>query len=136
MSQDERRLYKIRLAMFKRGDLAKRPRRPSAPSKAGEPPRTPTGLLRKHIYYELDFPSHEVAVGPALLPGSITSKVPSVMEYGGLAQDQPNPGRIAARPYMQPALDQVTPKLPGMWNDIVSDTSLPAPSGALQSIFS
>lgn len=87
--------------------------RPFAPSRPGEPPRNVTGLLRDHVYYSWDPATRSVVVGPARL--SRGSDVPHILEEGGVSEGR----RIEARPYMQPSLQELLPKLPEQYHDLV-----------------
>ena len=86
------------------------PKLPFASSRPGEPPRTPTGILRRAIVFVYDRARDGVVIGPYDL-GRGTG-APRTLEYGGQASiSRRIAGRpvrrtvaIAARPYMRPAL--------------------------------
>ncbi len=90
-------------------------------SKPGEPPFSQTGLLRDNILFAFDPANRSVVVGPARLGRS--TGAPETLEFGGTTVvDRRRKGRggrrekatvrIAARPYMGPALAREVSKLP------------------------
>ena len=92
----------------------------------GQPPRSQTGLLKRFIFFGYDTSSQSVVVGPAKLGGFKGKDAPHTLEYGGSTEVQAfDPSthgakikknvKIAARPYMTPALNKNLPKLPAMW---------------------
>lgn len=95
-------------------------------SEPGKPPSSHTGLLKRYLYFGYDPERQSVVIGPARLSGKIGS-APEAMEYGGHSQAiRRTRGQrvvrtttVAARPFMQPALQQELPKLPAMWRDSV-----------------
>lgn len=99
-----------------------RKRKASAP--AGSPPHSHEGSLRKLILFGYDRNSDAVVVGPV---GFKNSTAPNVLEYGGPAivtrrrgeRRESRTVKIAARPYMGPALDRERPKLPLLWRNSV-----------------
>jgi len=93
-------------------------------SRPGQPPSSHTGLLRNLILFGYDRASDSVVVGPV---GLRSSRAPQVLEQGGtttvlrrrrgrLVAERV---RIAARPYMGPALAAERDKLPRVWRDSV-----------------
>lgn len=86
------------------------PRRPLLRSLPGAPPRSVTGILRKHIYYGLDQQTRSVVIGPALLPGG--TGAPQILEEGGTVRRAGRTLRIDARPYMAPAFQRELPNYP------------------------
>lgn len=91
-----------------------------AHSKPGEPPRSIFGLLREHLYFVYDPATRSVVVGPAKLNGS-TGSVPAVLEHGGNTTN--SRGRsiyIAARPFMQPALEAEVDKFPELFRNALN----------------
>lgn len=90
-------------------------------SLAGQPPRSQTGLLKKFIFFGFDTSSQSVVVGPAKLNGVKGKDAPHTLEYGGSTEvssfytKSKNRVKIAARPYMTPALNKNLSKLPAMW---------------------
>jgi hypothetical protein len=115
-------------------------------SEPGQPPSSHTGLLKKFIWFGYEPNQHSVVIGPARLT-SKTGETPEILEHGGFLRLQQDTvlrvggsgrdakgrftqGRrkkvrkgtklsIAARPYMGPAMDKETPKLPGMWENSI-----------------
>lgn len=100
-----------------------RPRKGSAPP--GSPPHSHEGSLRRLILFGYDPRSDSVVVGPVGFRGSVA---PRALEFGGKTtvasrrrggREARRTIRIAARPYMQPALEKERPKLPVLWRDSV-----------------
>jgi hypothetical protein len=56
-------------------------RRRKRPSKPGEPPSSPTGVLKRTIVYGFDSSTRSVVVGPYRTKSK--TNVPNVLEYGG-----------------------------------------------------
>ena len=87
-------------------------------SKPGDPPFSQVGLLRDNILFAFDPASRSVVVGPARLGKS--TGAPETLEFGGTTVvERRRDGRrekvnvrIAARPYMAPALAREASKLP------------------------
>jgi len=105
-----------------------RKRKGAAPP--GKPPRSHEGSLRRRILFGFDRASDSVVVGPARLnrPGD----APNVLEFGGRTTVKRRPRRkdgtrvieskrvrIAARPYMGPALTKELPNIPKAWANSV-----------------
>lgn len=100
-------------------------------SEPGQPPSSHTGLLKKFIWFGYEPNEHSVVIGPARLT-SKTGEAPEALEHGGTAtlmetkwigrgrkKRQKRNVHVAARPFMGPAMDKETPKLPSMWADSV-----------------
>ncbi|MCL4199681.1 MAG: hypothetical protein KJZ69_19460 [Phycisphaerales bacterium] len=95
--------------------------------KPGAPPHSHVGLLRRFILFGYDRQSDSVVVGPV---GFKASTAPRVLERGGTTtvtrrkrgKRTDRRVRIAARPYMQPALEKERPKLPELWRNSVRGT--------------
>lgn len=113
-------------------------------SEPGQPPSSHTGLLKKFIWFGYEPNKRSVVIGPARLT-SKTGEAPEILEHGGFLRLQRDTvlrvggsgrdakGRftqgkrkkvlkgtkisIAARPFMGPAMNKETPKLPNMWAD-------------------
>ncbi len=93
-------------------------------SKPGNPPHSHVGLLRRFILFGYDRQSDSVVVGPV---GFRDSSAPRVLERGGTTtvtrrrrgKQTERRVRIAARPYMKPALEKEQPKLPELWRNSV-----------------
>ncbi len=96
-------------------------------STPGNPPYSHVGLLRKFILFGYDRQSESVVVGPVGFRGSTA---PRVLEQGGTTtvtrrrrgKRAERRVRIAARPYMNPALEKERPKLPELWRNSVRGT--------------
>ena len=102
-----------------------RPRKRS--SRPGEPPSSHTGLLRRLILFGYDRQRDSVVVGPV---GFKRSRAPNVLEFGGRTvvetgrarkgqKRKKRTVRIAARPYMRPALEKERSTLPAVWRNSV-----------------
>jgi len=98
-------------------------------SRPGEPPSSHTGLLRRFILFGYDRQRESVVVGPV---GFRRSRAPHVLEFGGRAvvesgrsrrrgrrSQKKRTVRIAARPYMRPALEKEKSNLPDVWRNSV-----------------
>ena len=89
-------------------------------SQPGQPPFSHEGSLRKFIYFGYDRASDSVVVGPV---GFKNSTAPAVLEHGGatvvVRRGKRAPVKIAARPYMWPALEKERPQLPLLWRNSV-----------------
>ncbi len=99
------------------GKVGPKPRRPTASSRPGEPPRSQTGLLRKFLLFVIDLRNRSVVVGPALI--NKPTGAPRILEYGGTATINGRTVAIAPRPFMAPAYEIVRAKLVNLWRDAV-----------------
>lgn len=99
-----------------------RKRKKSAPPES--PPHSHEGSLRRLILFGYDKAADSVVVGPV---GFRQSTAPRVLERGGTTtvtrrrrgRRTERRVRIAARPYMNPALEKELPKLPELWRNSV-----------------
>jgi hypothetical protein len=99
-----------------------RKRKGTAPP--GKPPYSHEGSLRKLILFGYDRASDSVVVGPV---GFAKSTAPQALEHGGeTVVHTRRSGRlvsrrvkIAARPFMAPALEKERPKLPLLWRNSI-----------------
>jgi hypothetical protein len=99
-----------------------RKRKGTAPP--GKPPHAHEGSLRKLILFGYDRASDSVVVGPV---GFAKSTAPRALEHGGeTVVHVRRKGRllsrkvkIAARPFMAPALEKERPKLPLLWRNSI-----------------
>jgi hypothetical protein len=99
-------------------------RKRKGPAPAGKPPHSHEGSLRRLILFGYDKAADSVVVGPV---GFKKSVAPNVLEYGGDTVVLRRRGgrltsqkvKIAARPYMTPALEQERPKLPLLWRNSI-----------------
>jgi len=94
-------------------------------SRPGEPPSSHTGLLRRFILFGYDRRGDSVVVGPV---GFRRSSAPNALEFGGRTTVESGRRakrrrwrvvRIAARPYMGPALEKERSNLPPLWRNSV-----------------
>jgi len=96
-----------------------RKRKGSAPP--GSPPHSHVGMLRNFILFGYDRASDSVVVGPAKL--NKPTEAPRVLEHGGVTTAtrfargklRKRRMRVAARPFMGPALEKERPRLPKLW---------------------
>jgi len=101
-------------------------RKRKAISAPGQPPSSHTGLLKKFIFFGYDADRKTVVVGPMRLNQKIGA-APEALEHGGAStvvsglrgKRRKRRIRIAARPYMGPAMVKVMPKFPGLWANSV-----------------
>lgn len=107
--------YLQRLALFRKGLLRSRPKRPLAHSRPGEPPRSVTGLLKHNIFFEYDPQAHSVVIGPAVLPGIGGATVLTALEFGGTVNDDGHNVFLQPRPFMRPAFDAELPHVLDLW---------------------
>lgn len=89
-------------------------------SKPGFPPFSHVGLLRKLIFFSYDPTRKSVVIGPVLLRPD--SRVPSLLEYGGLGRRIDKQGKAKgaywrARPYMRPAFQTELRNMAKHWKN-------------------
>lgn len=110
-----------------RARTSMRKRRGTSPP--GQPPYAHEGSLRRMILFGYEPSRETVLVGPV---GFRSSTTPNVLEFGGRAtvvrrrrsrrSEQrviKTRVRIAARPYMAPALERERPNIPALWRNSV-----------------
>ena len=93
-------------------------------SRPGDPPSSHAGHLRRMILFGYDRQRESVVVGPV---GFRRSTAPNVLEVGGRTvvtrrrrgKTQKRTVRIAARPYMAPALEKERSNLPKVWRNSI-----------------
>ena len=93
-------------------------------SRPGDPPSSHAGHLRRLILFGYDRQRESVVVGPV---GFRRSIAPNVLEVGGRTvvtrrrsgKTQKRTVRIAARPYMAPALEKERSNLPKVWRNSI-----------------
>lgn len=83
-------------------------RRRKKSSPAGQPVSTRRGQARESIAYEVDQHRGEVAIGPR---ASQVGQSMQINEFGLTVGDE----KFPKRPTMGPALQKITPRLPGFW---------------------
>jgi len=82
----------------------------------GQPPRSHTGLLKKHIYFWMDPGTRSVIVAPASLKRA-GEAAPDVLEFGGRVTYGWMKGKnIQARPFVRPALEEAEKSFQRIWN--------------------
>jgi len=105
-------------------------RKRKAISAPGQPPSSHTGLLRKFIFFGYDAARKSVVVGPMRLNQKVGA-APEALEHGGRStvvsgrrgksrSARTRGGvreriRIAARPFMGPAMQKEATKFAGLW---------------------
>jgi len=91
-------------------------KRSAKPSLPGQPPHTHVGLLKNAIFYAYDRERRCVVVGPLRIHRIAYAgvSVPHVLEYGGRSCVRGRWVRIAARPYMRPALAKTVENAPNL----------------------
>ena len=83
-------------------------RRSQRPSAAGAPPHTQRGLLRGAIMYGVEKYRDSAVIGPTHERVGTSAMA---HEFGGRYRREMYP----KRPFMGPALEKLTPRLPGFW---------------------
>jgi hypothetical protein len=88
-------------------------------SSPGQPPSSHEGSLRRLIWFAYDPVHRSVVIGPARFR---EGEAPALLEFGGEVTRTSNGKRrgqrvatYKARPFMGPALEKETPKLPALW---------------------
>ncbi|QDT30934.1 hypothetical protein [Thalassoglobus polymorphus] len=96
------------------------PKRPYKKAEPGEPPRSPSGFLKRFLFFGYDVPNEEVIIGP------IRSKTGTVrhLEHGGRATLPNSRGRrvpmtFKGNPFMKPALKTAAPNLPDQFKNSI-----------------
>lgn len=115
---DRLRIFESRLIESRAKSLPI-PTLPYAPSKPGEPPRTPTGIFRQTIVFAVDTDRSTAVIGPTLLNGRGGRHVPSVLEFGGETEVRGRKVQIEARPYMGPSLRAEVSEMPSLFEGIL-----------------
>ena len=101
-------------------------RKRKAVSAPGQPPSSHTGLLKRFIFFGYDAERKTVVVGPMRLNQKVGA-APEALEHGGPStvvsgrrnRRRKRRIRIAARPFMGPAMAKEAPKFPGLWSNSV-----------------
>lgn len=97
------------------------------PSPPGKAPRSKTGALKANIRWAYDPATRSVVIGPTLLSDKEGKDSPEALEKGGSSRAVSYIGgkkvrrrqRVAARPFMFPALQKRAPELPGLWKNAI-----------------
>jgi len=95
-------------------------------SPPGSPPSSHTGLLKRFIFFGYDAARKTVVIGPMRLNQKV-GDAPAALEHGGTSvvvegtrrRRRKRRVRVAARPYMRPALAKEAPKFPKLWANSV-----------------
>lgn len=111
MTSEERQRFRIAVEYAKRENRPA-PRRPTAPSRPGEPPRMIGGQIKQFLFFTYDSDSRSVVIGPARIARA--TGAPEVLEEGGTVTTRNGRVRIEKRPYMQPAFAANISKLPSL----------------------
>ena len=106
---------------FVRSDARRSMLRRAKPSPPGKPPRVVSGELKKFLFFVVD-KAESVTIGPIKLSNN---GAPAILEYGGSKNLRRRiRGRRASvradyqpHPYMNPALEQVAPKVPELFKN-------------------
>jgi len=93
------------VSVRKSKDGKKKKVKPRAP---GDPARSPKGILKNSILFDVNLDMGEVVIGPTF---SAMHALAELHEFGGFRKGTSFP----ARPYMNPALMKTIPKLPELW---------------------
>jgi len=93
-------------------------------SQPGNPPSSHSGLLKKFIYFGYDTGRRAVVVGAMRFTRRGNGKAPELLEHGGTTTLTDRRGKKKSadynpRPFMGPAFEKESPKLPDMWRDSV-----------------
>ena len=92
-------------------------RKGGKPSQPGQPPKVRRGQLKKFLFFVVDERNESTVVGPVRL--SDGTGAPRILEYGGIDYREQKGRTVAAqyepRPFMGPALETQTNKLPALW---------------------
>jgi len=83
-------------------------RRRQKPSRAGDPPHTRKGQLRRAIFYHVDRQRQRAVIGPAYTG---VGRSATAHEFGGRYRRE----RFPRRPFMGPALESNRDRLPQHW---------------------
>lgn len=120
LTEEQLTAYRRAVAIARKTGKPK-PRRPMQSSKAGQPPRSHLGLLKRFIFFAYDPATNGVVIGPARLNGVAGGPAAlAALEEGGTSRTpQGKTIRIDARPFMGPALKKEEPKLPALWANSV-----------------
>lgn len=81
----------------------------TGPSVPGQPVRSRYGLFRQAIKYYVDKQTQEAIIGP--VKSRVGPNAARLHEHGGIFRGQ----SFEPRPFMFPALDQVSRRLPSVW---------------------
>lgn len=111
MTKEERQRFRIAVEYAMRENRPT-PRRPTMPSKPGEPPRMIGGQIKQFLFFSYDKDARSVVIGPATIDRP--TGAPRVLEESGEVTTRNGRVRIEKRPYMQPAFAANISKLPSL----------------------
>lgn len=106
MSQQQLQRYRNAQKDYRRKTTRNRARRPDKVSRPGNPPllHSKDSLLKRRLFFALAADKQSVVVGPELFNTGASNL------YGGLKSVEQ---LEKVRPFMAPALEKVTPQIPG-----------------------
>lgn len=112
MTEIQRQRYRAKQKQFKEGKLAVKPRRPNKTSKPGESPRLHSlnSLLKTRLLFALAQDKKSVVIGPELIGRAARLRRQGDRGLASVEQLE------ESRPFMAPALQKVTPKIPSYIN--------------------
>ncbi len=117
-----------RFGAFVRQTAKRSMRQKRGESKPGQPPHSHEKLIKRFMFFGFDFNKSAVVIGPALLKNADQQpRGLEALEHGGTisrVRGRKNKRKrvklkIKARPFMGPALEKETPKLPAMWRNSI-----------------
>ena len=124
MSAADRATRKVlsKFGAFVRQTAKQSIRKRKKPAPPGQPPSSHSGLLKKLIFFGYEPQKRSVVIGPARLREPV-GDAPHALEHGGMSAviigKRKRNVKIAARPFMVPAFEKETSKLPSMWRDSI-----------------
>ena len=86
-------------------------------SEPGKPPSSHTGFYKKSILFGYDKKNRSVVIGPSASFGG--SKVPNLLEFGGIGKYRGKTAKYKARPHMGPALKEEAPNFPTLFTNSI-----------------
>ena len=122
--QEQKVLSKFGAFVRQRAKSSIRKSRKGEVSQPGAPPKSHTGLLKRHIYFSADPQRRSVVIGPTAL-GNREAIAPAALEAGGMSEvTEPGKGAgvrrrrrawIRPRPFMEPAFREELPTVNDLW---------------------
>lgn len=113
-----------RFGAITRGVARRSMRRRRRSAAAGQPPSAHQGLIKRFLFFVFDPAARSVVIGPAKIDSPAYDDALDVLEHGGQAVRVINGRRLrvhyAPHPFMGPAFDKTTPRLPDLWRDQVN----------------
>jgi len=114
-----------RFGAFVRQTARRSIRKRKGRSKAGTPPSSHVGLLKRFIFFGYDVVRRSVVIGPLRLTKRGRGTAPQILETGGRAmlfspkKKRMIRSRFLPRPYMGPAFKKEQSNLPRQWRDSI-----------------